>query len=699
MALPQLNRRLLAILVLDMAGYSRSMEADEAGTIARLRSLHQDVVEPLLTRYRGRLVKLMGDGAILVFESVVDAVTCAVAIQRALAEGAAAGPGRMSLRIGVNLGDVALIDDDVYGDGVNIAARLQQLCPPGEVVVSGTAYDHLQGKFDHPLEYLGEQQVKNIARPVRAYRVRLDGKGIRSWPRLGGWRRLRLPAVGLLVAASLLGAGLWWFRPDDPGLVAKASIAVLPFANLSGDEATGRLADGITEDIITDLSRWREFDVIARNSTAVYKGKPTDVREIGRDLDVRYVLEGSVQRQEDQIRLTAQLVSAESGAHLWSERWDRPAADVFSVQTEIAQQVAVKIAAGDPMWQAEYAAARRKRPQDLTAYELYLLASEQMDRSTKEATSEAIALLTKAVERDPGLARAWTLLAWAHDLAGNFGADVEASKEAAMAAAKRAVELDSTDAHAHEALAAQLVTAGNYERAREEFHIAMRLNPGSSGLLMTYAGWAAAIGEAEEGAQAADRAIRLDPHFPLWAGNTLRHAFFAVGRYEDALRVVERQPFETLSRIGLVTRAAIYAALDRKAEAKAAVADTLKQYPEVTIEGFIADPEWGRASGGVLPRRCAKQGFRLARRAMPRLKLRLRPCSPNAPIRPRRARAVFRKIESPALRIRRGDRPGAPRSAMPRRIGRAAQRRRRLPGRNPEGAGPFALRVRRGACL
>lgn len=593
MASAQLDRRLLAIVVLDVAGYSRLMEADEAGTIARLRSARTEVLDPLFAEYRGQLVKLMGDGAIVVFESIVDAVTCAAAVQSAMAAHNRTVPEdtQIVFRIGVNLGDVALVEGDVYGDGVNVAARLQQLGNPGDVIVSGTAYDHLQGKLAHPLDFLGEQHVKNIARPVRAYRMRLHGERSRRLP-LGRLSRGRITAIAamMLAAIAILGVTAWWYAPRDAGLAAKASIAVLPFENLSGDEATARLADGLTEDIITDLSRWREFDVIARNSTVVYKGRPVDVRQVGRELNVRYVLEGSVQRHENKLRLTAQLVSTETGAHLWSERWDRPAEDVFAVQSEIAQRVAIKIAGGDPLWQAEYTAARRKLPENLTAYELYLLGSEKMDSPTKESVDEAIRFLTEAVERDPGLARAWVQLAGAYEIADNFGADPETSFSAAIAAAERAVQLDPMDANAHDILAVLFASSGDFERARKEFETALSLNPGSAGLLMSYAGWAGALGEPERGAEAADRAIRLNPNYPVWAGNTLRHAYFAVGRYEDALRIVERQPFETLTRYGLVTRAAIYAGLGRLEEAKGAVADTLAQYPDVTIEGFISDP-------------------------------------------------------------------------------------------------------------
>ena len=319
MTVPPLDRKLLAILAADVVGYSKAMEADEAGTIARLRAIRAELTDPAIARHHGRIVKLMGDGALVAFDSVVDAVVCAAEIQKAVAARNAGlpEPERIVFRIGVNLGDVALVDGDVYGDGVNVAARLEQLAEPGGVMVSGTAYDHLQGKLDWPLDFVGEQQVKNISRPVRMYRLRLDGKRARR-PLLRSMPRWAMPVVAALVALAVV-AGAWQFWPADMAS-AKPSIAVLPFNNYGGDEATGRLADGLTEDIITDLSRVSEIDVIARNSTEVYKGKPADVRQIGRDLNVRYVLEGSIQRQGERIRATAQLIDAQTGAHVWSEQ-------------------------------------------------------------------------------------------------------------------------------------------------------------------------------------------------------------------------------------------------------------------------------------------------------------------------------------------------------------------------------------------
>lgn len=269
MTAPVLERKLLAILAADMVGYSKAMEANEASTITRLKAIRAELINPTISQHHGRVVKLMGDGAIVAFDSVVDAVTCAGEIQSAAAARDDGLPQseRIVFRIGVNLGDVVLEDNDVYGDGVNVAARLQQLAEPGGVIVSGTAFDHLQGKLDWPLDFAGEQQVKNISRPVRMYRLRLDGKRVR-WTLRKAMTRWNRTVAAAVVALAMVGGGTWWlFQPAPPD--AKPSVAVLPFNNYGGDEATGRLADGLTEDIITDLAQFPELEVVARNSTGV----------------------------------------------------------------------------------------------------------------------------------------------------------------------------------------------------------------------------------------------------------------------------------------------------------------------------------------------------------------------------------------------------------------------------------------------
>jgi TolB-like protein/class 3 adenylate cyclase/Tfp pilus assembly protein PilF len=596
MEVPPLDRKLLAILAADIVGYSRAMEADEAGTIARLRTMRADLIDPAIARHHGRTVKLMGDGTLVAFDSVVDAVACAAEIQKGMGSRNArlVEPDRLVLRIGVNLGDVVLLEGDVYGDGVNVAARLEQLCAPGGVLISGTAFDHLQGKLDFPLDFVGEQHVKNIARPVRVYRVRLDGK---KAPRLRAKMLPRPAMMGILAAilAFLLAAGTWQFWPAAI-VSAKPSIAVLPFDNYGGDAASARLADGLTEDVITDLSRMREFDVIARNSTELYKGKSADVRQIGRDLKVRYVLEGSIQRQDERIRATAQLIDTTTGAHVWSQSWDRPEQDFFAVQTEIANHISSQLEmTTGPIKNADLGVARRKQPQSLTAYELTLLGVEKQLSPTAESVAESTEILKKAVAIDPGYARAWSSLAESYSMAANYGADWEGSNRAAMEAAERAVALDPNDDATRAALGEILAHNGEFGRAKTELDIALRLNPGSFTVLTNYLSWASAFGEPALGAELADRAVRLNPNYKPWASGGLRYAYFMAGRYEDALKVMERQTPDNYSKYAWAERAGILAVLGRKAEAEATVKEALQRYPDLTIEAISNDQAFSAA--------------------------------------------------------------------------------------------------------
>ena len=592
MATAWVERRLAAILAADVVGYSRLVEKDEAGTLSALKALRSAVIDPLLTEHHGRIVKLMGDGALAEFGSVVDAVACAVAVQTGIAEHQADVPPerRIVFRIGVNLGDVVVEGEDLLGDGVNIAARLEQICPPGTVMISGTAYDQLQGKIDLPIEFVGEQHVKNIDRPIRTYRLRLHpipppiDERVRSVPRR--WRTM-IAAVLLLGG---LGAG-WWLWPAAPVYTSKPSIAVLPFDNLGSDEATGRLADGITEDVITDLARFPEFEVVARNSTAVYKNKAVDIRKIGTDLRVKYVLEGSLQRLGDRIRTTAQLIDATSGNHIWSERWDRPAEDVFAIQTEITEQVTNRLGSGAGLIQAAgRKAAKRQRPENLNAYELYLLGTEKLEQVTRESIDDSIRLLKRAVELDPTLARAWVELHWAYQHTANFGADPVQAERLARDAAERAVALDPSDAEAHAALGDAFAMAEDLTRAEAEFDEALRLNPGSAELLTMYAVWGISFGKPERGAEAADKAIRLNPRHLPWQARPLSHAYFVVGRYEDVLRMLERLSPDQWTQGVVVRRAGALAGVGRMEEARAAVADALKRFPDLTIEGFVSEP-------------------------------------------------------------------------------------------------------------
>jgi TolB-like protein len=375
---PQLaTRRLAAILAADVAGYSRLMGADEEGTLERLKALRRELVDPKIAEHRGRIVKTTGDGLLVEFASVVDAVRCAVAVQQAMPERDAGlgADNRIELRIGVNLGDVIVEGDDLYGDGVNIAARIEALADAGGVFVSNTVHDHVRDRLPFVFEDLGEQQVKNIARPVRVYRVR-DA------------------------APAKTPAALALPLPDKP------SIAVLPFANMSGDPQQEYFADGMVEEIITALSRIRWLFVIARNSSFTYKGQPVDVKQIGRELGVRYVLEGSVRKAGGRVRITAQLIDATSGAHLWADRFDGSLEEVFDLQDRVASSVAGVI---EPTLLAAETRRLAHRPtDDLTAYDLYLRAYALVMSSSRHMP-DALRLMERAIARDPhyGPALAW----------------------------------------------------------------------------------------------------------------------------------------------------------------------------------------------------------------------------------------------------------------------------------------------------
>jgi adenylate cyclase len=410
------TRRLAAILAADVAGYSRLMGADEEGTLERLKALRRELLDPKIAEHRGRIVKTTGDGMLVEFASVVDAVRCAVTVQQAMPErdSGVAADNRIELRIGINLGDVIVEGDDLYGDGINIAARIEALADAGGVFVSNTAHDQVRDRLPFAFEDLGEQQVKNIARPLRVYRVRNVDVVARSPP---------APALPL---------------PDKP------SIAVLPFANMSGDPEQEYFADGMVEEIITALSRIRWLFVIARNSSFTYKGQAVDVKQVGRELGVRYVLEGSVRKAGRQVRITGQLIDAPTGTHLWADRFDGSLEDVFELQDRVAVSVAGVI---EPALQAAETARSAGRPNDdLTAYDLYLRASAMALSSDKQIPA-ALRLMEQAIQRDPGYGPAlgWAAFCCARLVIDHRSEDPPADRLKGAAFARRALEASSED--------------------------------------------------------------------------------------------------------------------------------------------------------------------------------------------------------------------------------------------------------------
>jgi len=583
-----LERRLLAILAMDVVGYSRKMEADEAGTIARLAAARATVTDPLIAEHRGQTVKLMGDGAIVSFASVVDAAACAVAIQRMMADRNAAlqEAERIVFRCGINLGDVALVEGDIYGDGVNVAARLEQLCEPGGVLLSGTAFDHMQGKLGLPLDFAGEQQVKNIARPVRTYRVRIDGA--RRW-RLGHrWLRRAAPLIAAALLLVVGSAGAWWYLRVKPA-GAKPSIAVLPFDNVGGDDAGGRLAAGIAGDIITGLARFRDLDVIARNSTDAYKGKAADVRQIGKDLGVRYVLQGSIQREADQVRVNAQLIDTASGTSLWSDRWNRPAGDVFAVQSEVAEHVVNALGGNNLLAGLSQAAAKRKNPADLEAYDLWALATASRLEGTKQGFEDALAYADAAIAHDPTLARAYIVKGWTLQSLASYRknwneADLEGEK-----LSRKAIAIDPYDAEARVLLASVLSNLGNNTESRRENDRAVELNPSSADIIISVATVMSYYGYPEKGVEMCERAYKLNPTPPVWYDGNCYENYFFTGRMADALADLKRLASRRtqLNRGNTLFKAAAEDELGLKEDEAATIADFRRRFPQASFEALV----------------------------------------------------------------------------------------------------------------
>lgn len=527
MAEPRLPRRLAAILAADVVGYARLMGQDEAGTLAALKSRRQQIIDPVLATHAGQLFKVMGDGILVEFGSAIDAVQCGVDLQAAFSSANEKLPSErhMVLRIGINLGDIIVEGDDIYGDGVNIAARLEQIADAGSILVSDDIQRHTIGKVGGNFVDLGERFLKNVEKPVRIWRWQDNARN-------------NVPTVD---------------KPGKPeravlSLPEKPSVAVLPFDNMTHDPEQDYFADGVVEALTAALSRIKSFFVIARNSAFTYKGRPTNVRDIGRELGVGYLLEGSVQRAGGRIRITVQLIDTSSGNHIWAEKYDGSLDDIFDLQDRITEQVAGTLQPSIRL--AEIERVGRKRPQDFGAYDFTMRAFKHVWVLEKEETAKGLDLLNKALELDPSYPLALALAAWCHAQGSvyNWAADIEASKREALGLAERAADLSADDPLILTVLGTVHTFVRNYGAARVLLQRAVALDPNAA-WAWSRLGWLAVYADRpKEAHENFEKALRLSPLDPMNFNNYvgMASAFQVAGEDNDAadmfLRALDERP-------------------------------------------------------------------------------------------------------------------------------------------------------------
>ena len=550
------ERRLAAILAADVVGYSRFMGEDETGTLERLKSLRRELVQPTITERKGRIVKLMGDGLLAEFPSIVEAVQCAVDIQHSMTGREADMPDdrRIRLRIGVNLGDVIVEGSDIYGDGVNVAARLEGLASPGDICVSGTVFDHVKGKVDLNFEDLGEQPVKNINEPVQVYRL-----GLGSGPDAGG------------TAATSPG------RAPVLELSDKPSIAVLPFDNMSGDPEQDYFADGITEDIITELSRFQSIFVIARNSAFTYKGRAVRVQDVGQDLGVRYVVEGSVRKAGERVRVTVQLIDAQSGNHIWAERYDRNLVDIFELQDELTQTIVATLPGR--VESADIERVKRRPFHDISAYDCVLRAKLNHHRGTPEDNAEGLQLLDQAINTDPECASAyaWKGCTLAQSYIRGYMEYSDELEEEIYQYVLKGLSLDENDLECVRTLCEFRIEQNRPDDAWTLNEKALRINPNDPRIVAQRGEILTWLGRPEEGVEWIGKAMQLDPHdADAWA-HLLGRALFGARQYGDAISAFKRIPVPRYSHHAFMAVCHAYLGDDGQAEVERAEILRLKQ--------------------------------------------------------------------------------------------------------------------------
>jgi adenylate cyclase len=563
------ERRLAAILAADVAGSCRLMGADEEGTLAQLRALRKTLFDPKIGDHRGRIVKNTGDGALVEFASVVDAVRCADEIQRSVAEQNTDVPQdkRIEFRIGIHVGDIIIADDDIFGDGVNIAVRLEGIAEPGGICISDDAHRQVRGKLESTLEDMGSQSLKNIAEPMRVWSIRRNSVSALVIPAYPSSGHAALPL------------------PDGP------SIAILPFQNMSGDPDQDYFADGMVDEITTALSRFKSLFVIARNSSFTYKGKVVDIKQVGRELGVRYVLEGSVRKAAGKVRIIGQLVDATTGMHLWADRFEGDLSDIFALQDRMTDSVVSAIA--PKMFQTEIDLAAR-RPNNLSAYDLCLRAFPHLYSWTRGGSAEALRLVSRALEMNPRYGLAARLAGGCHllNVGQGWAADPNSEIAEGLRLLRLALSIDGNDTDALSMLGrANASLSGDFDTAREMVDRAVALNPNAA-LAWEQRGWTYQIaGQPEEAIRSFERAIRLSPFdpslFSTLAG--MGTAFIGLGRFDEAV-VAAKKALQKNQTYGAACRclAAALAHLGRDAEVRKVVAQLLEIEPHFRISDYLA---------------------------------------------------------------------------------------------------------------
>ena len=563
MDISSVERRLAAVLAADVVGYSRLMEVDEAGTLARLKTVRLELIDPAIAKCKGRIIKTTGDGMLVEFQSVTEALRCAVDFQERMARRNRDMPASRSLvyRIGINLGDVIVEGDDIFGDGVNVAARLESAAEPGGICISAAVRDQVGDRLEVVYEDLGEQHVKNISRPIRMFKVLLSGQS----PAAGS-------AASAVQAAPQAGA-------------RKPSIAVLPFVNMSGDSEQEFFADGLTEDIITELSRFRELLVISRNAVFVHKGKPIKAQQIAREFGVDYVVEGSVRKAADRVRVTVQLIDGETETHLWAERYDRKLEDIFAIQDEVTSAIAATLFGR--VEAARHDRVQRKHTENMAAYEYVLTGKVLHHRSAREANAEALRMLERAIELDPNYAHAhaWKACvvgqAWLHGWCEHADATVQVISEELQTA----LTLDDNDADVHRVLAALKLIFNEHDKALYHQERALSLNPNSDLIVVQQGEVLTWLGRAEDGIEWIRRAMRLNPYHPERFWSHLGRAQYTARLYADAIASYSKLTAPDQTHHAFL--AASSAQLGDRAAAAAHTREVLQRQPDFTVQNLL----------------------------------------------------------------------------------------------------------------